>query len=248
MKLQNDWYNRHAAEHMSHWVEILKDNRDKLTETGREGLAVLQEWKKNPVNRPGSAGAAIFQVWYLRLMEEVFRERLGEDLWQQFLQNPYVAYNSLEYLLLSEDTPWLPQGLKAPLLASYKRAMQELKKMQAGEAPRKWRWDEMQTMHFEHDLGKVPVIGDYLFNRGPYPYGGGPMTVGRAAYSLSEPFKVSRGAGLRFISVLDKEGIKAKAVLAGGQSGHPLSEHYDDQIEAWLEGEYYEVGMPGDGF
>jgi penicillin amidase len=71
------------------------------------------------------------------------------------------------------------------------------------------------------------------------------MTVGRAAYSLSEPFKVDLGAGLRFLSVLREDGIKAKAVLAGGQSGHPLSEHYDDQIETWLDGEYYTLGIPG---
>ena len=246
MQLQNDWYNRHAAEHITHWVEILKDNRDKLTETGREGIAVLEKWKEAPVNRPGSAGAAIFQVWYLQLMEEVFQERLGGELWQQFLQNPYVAYNSLECLLHREDSPWLPQGLKAPLISSYELAMEELKTLQEGEDPGEWKWDELQTIEFEHDLGKVPVIGDYLFNQGPYPYGGGPMTVGRAAYSLSEPFQVSRGAGLRFLSVLEEDAIKAKAVIAGGQSGHPWSEHYDDQIEAWLEGEYHRLREPGE--
>lgn len=244
MRLQNDWYNRHAAEHISHWVELLKDRRKQLSEIGRKGLAVLREWKESPVNHPGSAGAAIFQVWYLRLIEEVFQERLGEVLWQQFVRNASVAYNALEYLLRQEETTWLPRGVKDPLLSSYKGAVKELKALQ-GKKPREWRWDKLQAIEFEHDLGKVPVMGDYLFNRGPYPYGGGPMTVGRAAYSLSEPFKVDLGAGLRFLSVLREDGIKAKAVLAGGQSGHPLSEHYDDQIETWLDGEYYTLGIPG---
>jgi len=39
---------------------------------------------------------------------------------------------------------------------------------------------------------------------------------------------------------------EAPLLLAGGQSGHSWSEHYEEQIDAWLEGEYYEVGISGE--
>jgi len=33
--------------------------------------------------------------------------------------------------------------------------------------------------------------------------------------------------------------IEARAVIAGGQSGHPRHPHSADQLPAWLEGTFY---------
>jgi acyl-homoserine lactone acylase PvdQ len=77
-----------------------------------------------------------------------------------------------------------------------------------------------------------------LLNRGPFPYGGDIETVGRARYLLHDPFNVYAAASLRFIAIMEPE-IKSYAVIAGGQSGHFMSKHYDDQIDTWLKGHYY---------
>ena len=94
--------------------------------------------------------------------------------------------------------------------------------------------------HLENVLGSVALLRP-LVNRGPYPFGGDHMTVGRAAYSLTDPFKVDSAAGFRFIAVMDRGALRTRAVVAGGQSGHLLSPHYDDQIEDWLKGNYYDL-------
>ncbi len=243
-RLQNDWYNRHAAERLPEFLSILEEHTGELDQLEREGFAMLEQWAENPVNERDSAAAPLFQVWYLNLMEEVFRKKLCLDLYKELIQHDYVAYNSLEYLLELEESAWLPEGLAEPLLASYTRSVEEVAD-EMGQDPDKWRWDEMQTIAFEHDLGVAPVIGDYLFNRGPYPYGGDHMTTGRARYALDNPFEVIGGAGLRYIAEMG-EPINIWAVVAGGQSGHPLSPHYSDQLETWLDGGYYKTEVPRD--
>ena len=242
--LQNDWYNRHAEERLPNFVEIVKEHKPELSAVEKSSLELLKEWADNPVNEKDSAAAPLFQVWYLNLMEEVFRDKLGDDLYLEFIRHDYVAYNSLEYLLELEESAWLPDGPAEVLINSYVRSVEELIEKQ-GDNPELWRWEELQTIAFNHDLGVAPIIGDYLFNRGPFPYGGDHMTVGRARYALDDPFNVIGGAGLRFIADMD-EPILSNAVIAGGQSGHPFSPHYSDQLETWLDGEYYEVVLPRD--
>ncbi len=243
--LQTDWYNRHAAERLPSLLQILKENSCGLRMIDQAAVDVLIDWVEEPVNAADSAGAAIFQGLYLNLMEEIFKPEMGEELYLEFLRQGYIASNALEAVLVREESLWCPDGLVNPMITAFRRTVDELTE-KLGDNPDQWRWDELQTITFKHDLGVAPVIGDCLFNRGPYSYGGDFMTVGRARYAFEEPFKVINGAGLRFIAVMNKEKIESEVVIAGGQSGHPLSPHYSDQLDSWLEGEYYHVQIPCD--
>ena len=54
-----------------------------------------------------------------------------------------------------------------------------------------------------------------------------------------------RGANYRLISDLGEDGIWA--VESQGQSGHPGSEHYCDQLTEWLAGRYHFLAFDTDG-
>jgi penicillin amidase len=237
--MQTDWYNGHAARWLPGWVDLLEGREDDLEGAEREALALLREWSAEPVNLPELAAPAIFQVWYLELMAEIFQERMGDELYHDFIATAYVAYSALESLLERGDSPWFGGDLEGLLLSSYRRAIAKLTG-ELGGKPERWQWQRLQTITFENVLGSVALLRP-LVNRGPYPFGGDHMTVGRAAYSLTDPFKVDSAAGFRFIAVMDRGALRTRAVVAGGQSGHLLSPHYDDQIEDWLKGNYYDL-------
>lgn len=59
--------------------------------------------------------------------------------------------------------------------------------------------------------------------------------LGRARYRYGGDFEARGGASVRTVVALT-EPPRAAAVIAGGQSGHFLSPHYDDQFPAWLAG------------
>ncbi len=76
------------------------------------------------------------------------------------------------------------------------------------------------------------------------------MTINRAGYRLQRPFEVSNISSLRIIADMAPGEITGMVSMPMGQSGQPLSPHFDDQIIPWIEGNYYPLYLnqllPGD--
>ncbi len=143
--------------------------------------------------------------------------------------------------LLSGESSWF-NNINTPeeesrddiILQSFRETVQELKEL-TGAGPADWQWGDLHTITFEHLMGEVPGVS-LIFNRGPYPVGGGPLTPANMSYDPADPFAVILSAPWRYVVDMgDKTGYD---VLGPGISGHPLSPHYDDQAEMWLNMEY----------
>jgi penicillin amidase len=112
-----------------------------------------------------------------------------------------------------------------------------------GSALESLRWgDAHQATHDHPVLGSLPLLswivnirqstsgGDQTLMRG--------MTAGRGA----QPYRNVHGAGYRGIyDFADPD--SSLFVIATGQSGHPLSRHYDDLGELWRRGEYIPMSL-----
>ena len=113
-----------------------------------------------------------------------------------------------------------------------------------GPAPEGWRWGTLHPAELRHPLGIVgPLRG--LLNRGPYPAGGDANTVRLAAFRSGSSGRsgrpsfgpVTTGPNYRF--VVDTGGWeRAWSVISPGQSGHPASVNYDDQVSLWKNVRY----------
>ena len=95
---------------------------------------------------------------------------------------------------------------------------------------------EDDPLVLEHPVGENKYLAP-IFNRGPYPLSGDTNTILQSAV---DPLKIDAPA--RFMPSLRMvvdvgEWDEARFVLPGGQSGNPLSPHYDDQLRYWLRGE-----------
>ena len=60
--------------------------------------------------------------------------------------------------------------------------------------------------------------------------------VNANSWRWDNPAAVSAYPSLRMVVDLD-DLDRSRGVIPGGQSGHPLHRHYDDQIDLWLRGE-----------
>jgi len=239
-ELQTDWYNAHAEKRLPSLLSILEANQELFNEQETAGMEILIEWVDKPINAMDEAGPAIFESFYLHLVRNVFGEEMGDELFENFLRRNYVVYEVVERLWDQGEGEWFKgNSLENLILASYSETISELVS-KLGDDPHNWRWDQLQTIHFRHDVGSElgPLSG--IYNRGPFPMGGGHTTVGRAGHRLQNPFDVSHVATIRVVAEMGNP-IEAYGVIPIGQSGHPLSKHYDDQIEAWMEKEYYPV-------
>jgi len=113
-----------------------------------------------------------------------------------------------------------------------------------GLDPAGWSWGALHAAELRHPLGVVkPLRG--LLNRGPYPFGGDANTVrlaafrsGRSGDSGRPSFgPVTTGPNYRFV-VDTGDWNRAWSVVSPGQSGHPASTNYDDQIDLWQNVHY----------
>ena len=113
-----------------------------------------------------------------------------------------------------------------------------------GEDPKAWSWGALHAAELRHPLGAVRVLRSFL-NRGPSPVGGDANTVRHAAFGQGKSDSrghprfgpVARGPNYRFV-VDTGNWDDARSVVAPGQSGHPASPHYDDELDLWLEVRY----------
>ena len=113
-----------------------------------------------------------------------------------------------------------------------------------GSNPAGWSWGALHAAELRHPLGIVkPLRG--LLNRGPYPFGGDANTVRLAAYRSgrsSESRRLSFGpvtTGPNYRFVVDTgDWNQAWSIVSPGQSGHPASANYDDQIDLWRNVRY----------
>jgi penicillin G amidase len=236
--LQNDWYNSHAATWLPLWLKLLTNHESELDKIEKESMRLLKDWLNNPVSSPEASAPAIYAKWYMNLMEDVFKAQMGEELFMKFVSKRYIACKALDNLMKKGQSGWFNDGLDQVLFNSFRRSIRELTELLKPD-PKKWQWRDLQKVSFDHVLGKK-TLTKFLFNRGPYSYGGDHETVGRAGYFMDDPFNVKFAGTLRFIAVMNPQ-IESFGVIAGGQSGHFMSKNYDDQIDTWLEGKYYQL-------
>ncbi|QIN79268.1 penicillin acylase family protein [Rubrobacter marinus] len=137
---------------------------------------------------------------------------------------------------LVEGLDELPEGMLAGALEDAVSTLRET----LGEDPGGWSWGALHAAELRHPLGAVRALRG-LLNRGPFPIGGDANTVRHAAFGGGKSDEhghprfgpVARGPNYRFV-VDTGDWDEAVSVVAPGQSGHPASPYYDDEIDLWL--------------
>jgi penicillin amidase len=98
-----------------------------------------------------------------------------------------------------------------------------------------WKWGTVRPLTFVHPVGERKPM-DKVFNLGPFPWGGDANTVSQAAVSFLDPVGNSPFVASMRMVVDVGEWEDNRFVLPGGQSGNPMSPHYDDQLDLYRFG------------
>ena len=160
-----------------------------------------------------------------------------ERLWE------LVADRLVALVLFHWDTLDIAAGIEQALTTGI-RAL--------GPDPGAWAWGDARLIRPFHPLGSVARIAA-VFARPRIRLGGDGTTVLQTpeipdAVPWPRPVQITPS----WRGILDPgDPSAARSVLATGQSGHPLSTHYDDQVSAFVAGDLFPIG-PGmavaDGF
>jgi penicillin G amidase len=160
-------------------------------------------------------------------MERVYRNVGGASVWCDVIQSAAVeSCADLSRIALDEALLRLTEKY-GPNLES-------------------WRWgDAHQATHDHAVLGDVPFLRYFVNIRQSTSGGDDTLMRGVTRGDGDEPFQNVHSAGYRGVyDFADPD--SSVFIVATGQSGHPLSRHYDDLGELWRRGEYIPMSLDPD--
>lgn len=193
-----------------------------------------------------STGAAIFEVFYVKLVENTFGDELGEELLADYTGSWSWHHIALEEMIQESDSPWFDDVRTAEretrddvVSRSFADALDYLGN-RFGDVPHAWEWGRLHGATFVHQpLGESGIaVLEKVFNRGPVEVGGSGHTVNAASFDPEEPYATTHGVSQRLIVDLS-DFDNSLSTHTTGQSGLAFHAHYDDMISLWQNVDYH---------
>jgi len=238
-QMQQDVYSVLASELTPQIIQVLDGiSSDSDAESVKK---IMAQWDFKVENN--SVAACLFEVTVRNMMENIFKDELGPELFQKYLETILFPPRAIRALISKASSAWFddinsPQKeTKEDIIAiSVAQTIQQLKK-EFGNDKTTWIWGKKHTLTFEHALGKKKPL-DYIFNIGPFPVGGSHLTINKKQFSYQTPYHANVGASYRMIVDFSNMSV-AQHVLPTGESGQIGSPHYKDQVDLYLNGKYH---------
>ncbi len=160
-------------------------------------------------------------------IERVFRDVGGASVWCDVIQSAAVeSCTDLSRIALDEALLRLTERY--------------------GDNIESWRWGDAHEATHDHPvLGEVAFLRHFVNIRQSTSGGDDTLMRGVTRGTGDEPFQNVHSAGYRGVyDFADPD--SSVFITATGQSGHPLSRHYDDLGELWRRGEYIPMSLDPD--
>ena len=207
--------------------------------------ARLERWDR--VMRADAAEPLIFAAWYRELSRLLYADELG-DMFDGFW---HVRPQFMERILTQrqiwcDDVRTDPVETCAELASSaLDAALLDLSR-RFGDEPDAWRWGDAHPARMMHGIFADQPLLSLLFSI-EVATGGDSVTVDVGHFNPRNerrPFASTHAATYRAIYHL-ADLDESRFVTATGQSGNPLSRHYDDLTGLWAGGRSVPLGRDG---
>lgn len=195
----------------------------------RRCRSLLRDW--DYMYAAESAVPAIYQAWW---------DSLNVSIWTDEFQAAGVSLDvpsigatlrllrdSAEFRFFDRiDTP-SRENRKSLVNTAFRKAVAALEQS-AGSEPEDWHWSAIRNTKIRHLL-RMPAFSRDTINAGGYK-------------NILNALSRTNGPSWRMVVSLTDE-IEAYGVYPGGQSGDPGNPHYDNFIDTWEAGEYFELWL-----
>ncbi|MCR2794193.1 penicillin acylase family protein [Microbacterium sp. zg.Y625] len=202
-------------------------------------LALLQDWDAQ--NTADSPAAAYANVLWDELVANIFVKERDAQVPAGSQSRMFLVVDRL--LEDPSDAWWTNPGLgvdgqRDMLERTAHDAVERLSELQGGD-PARWEWGELHALRLTNETfgssGIAPI--EWLFNRGPYPVGGGASVVDASGWVLgSGSFETVTVPSMRMVVDLSDLDASRWNHLTG-TSGHTFHPNYTDQTETWQRAE-----------
>ena len=213
----------------------------------REAARILSEW--NLCVSVDSPGAALYETFSEKLIENAFRDDMGTALFEEVSRTSRILWNAMDRAVARGDSLFFEnvetgrkETLDELMARSLSDAMSSLKH-RLGGAYATWSWGRLHQVTFEHPFGRMRYLRRW-FNIGPMGVPGDGRTVFKEEFRHGTDFSVVVGPSMRQVVPLGFRRM-ARSVVTTGASGHFFEPHYGDQSALWLSGRTHPAWTDG---
>lgn len=251
-RIQNDVVSMMARRFLGRALPGLRESLPADNPLLEQAVILLDHWHTDTAG----AGAlmetqlvapTLYFAWLSAFTRAAIIQALGEQLAGELLAPPpapELPAGPFFEIALELAVSWLDDGspgwvgdVRPLLLASLLRALRQLRES-FGPDLSTWRWGRVHRINFHHLLARLPAVGR-IWQPLSLPAAGDGFTVNQAE-SLPQipppPVRVIASCRL-LMDMGDWDGCLS--ALAGGQSEHPASRHYQDGLAEWRDGRYH---------
>jgi len=211
----------------------------------QRALAILAEW--NGEMNEHLPEPLIAEAWFRALQNRLTRDEIGAMA--EAFTHPQPVFIERVYRNTDGASVWCDVIQSAAVESCADLARIALDEALLGLVEtygpniESWRWgDAHQAAHDHPVLGEVPILRYFVNIRQSTSGGDNTLLRGRTKGTGPDPYLNVHGAGYRGVyDFADPD--SSVFITATGQSGHPMSRHYDDLGELWRRGEYIPMSL-----
>ena len=254
MKYQNDFVSPYADSMTSYILNAFKNV--KITDPNLStAIELFKNWRYN-INRDDQI-SAIYEVFFKHLLRNIFLNKMGKDLFNEFVFVQNIPFRSIMQLMHNPGSDWFDdpstptvENRDDLIRKSMDDALNDLEN-NYGKDLTNWQWGKMHYVVFKHFFSGHSSILDKMIDIGPFPIGGDGTTIFNTEYPFTVDvnhipglkhgeYENNLGPVMRYIYDFSKPD-QFYLILTTGESGNVISKFYKDMTQMWLSGKYLKI-------
>lgn len=237
-----------SADSIAHELaRVIQNSGYILSKKENEALEYLTNWDGN--HAVTNVEPTIYYKVLFYILRKTFADEMGDEMFTAFL-NTHLFSRSYPKLIFNDDSKWWDHQLTTGkvekrtgiITESFKKSIGDLI-VELGDDMTAWEWGSVHTTTHKHAMGDVKLLSSFL-NVGPFPSPGGVETVNNSSFIMNDKSKYEAHYGPAMRIIIDFADVEnAVSILPTGNSGNPMSQHYKDQAEMYINGEFRKMLM-----
>lgn len=212
-----------------------------------KALEYLRNW--NGAMHKDETAPAIYSVFLQRLIENTFRDELGEERYRSFMYVNNVPLRSIARVLEDNNNIWwdkvntrgaIPETRDSIIKYSFIEALKILRNS-LGADLKGWQWGRLHKLTYKHLFAEADKRVAQLVNIESGPMSGSPTTVFQATYHMWRPYEMKVGPSMRMIA--DMKTNSLYAALPTGNSEAVFGDHNRNMVDMFKRGDFIDVPL-----
>jgi penicillin amidase len=218
-----------------------------LTSQEKEAVAILQNWKGS--SNLDDVAPTIYSKWIYFYLKNTFQDEMGEVSFRQFLKT-HIMKQTIAFQSVNQNSVWWDniatknkkETRQEIVTQSLKEAVSCLNS-QLGNDLNSWAWRKVHKIEFKHPLGSVTMLRPF-FNVGKFEIAGTNEVINNTMFEYSDKAEYTINGGPSTRRIIDFSDVENSwSILPTGQSGNPMSKHYDDQAKMYVAGKFRKMKL-----